>query len=184
MTSQRTDRSLPRWLSIAIIAVLSVLAVSAVLFTWINSTVPPTAVGYSQLLTDVQAGRVTKVEQDGDTLSVSAGDRYTVVVPSVLTDVLGDMQAAADKGGVSLAPEVYVAVTTPTTSWLEMALTAILPLALVIVVLGFGVYILGRRGGGHPDAVSRLRALDTAWKAGLVTDDERDLKRTQIIEAI
>jgi ATP-dependent Zn protease len=184
MTVQKTDRWVPRWLAIAIIAVLGFFALSALLFAWINASAPPTAVGYSQFLADVEAGRVTKVEQEGDTLTVSAGDRYTVVVPSILTNVYGDMQAAADNGGLSLAPEAYVAVSAPATSWLGLVLTGILPLTLLIVVFGIVVYVLTRRGGGGPDAASRLRALDTAWKAGLVTDAERDTKRAQIIEAI
>lgn len=184
MTTEKTDRVVPRWLSIAIFAVLSIFVLSALLFAWINSSVPPSPRGYSQFLADVEAGRVTKVEQEGDTLSVTAGDRYTVVIPSTLTDVYREMQAAADRGGVSLSPELYVAVAAPDRSMLALIITGLLPLALVIIVFGFVVFILARRGGGHPDAASRLRALDTAWKAGLITDDERERKRTQIIEGI
>ena len=185
MTTPRTDRLVPRWVSIVIIAVLGVFLLSALLFAWINSSTPPTARGYSQFLADVGAGQVTKVEQEGDTLTVAiSGDRYTVVVPSILTDVYGDMQAAADRGGHPLPADAYITVSAPDTSWLGLVLTGLLPLAVVIVVFGFVIYILARRGGGHPDAASRLRALDQAWKAGLVTDEERERKRTQIIEGI
>ena len=107
-----------------------------------------------------------------------------MIVPSVLTDVLGDMQAAAGRGGVALSPQVYVATTSPDTSWIGLVLTWLLPLALALILFGFVVYLLVRRGGGPPDAASRLRALDQAWKAGLVTDEERERKRTQIIEGI
>ena len=185
MTTSRTDRLVPRWLSIVIITVLGVFLLAALLFAWINSSSPPSPRGYSQFLADVEAGQVTKVEQDGDTLTVAtADDRYTVVVPSVLTDVYGEMQAAADQGGHPLPSGVYVAIKPPDTSWIGLVLTGLLPLALAIIMFGFVVYLLARRGGGPPDATSRLRALDTAWKAGLVTDEERDRKRTQIIEGI
>lgn len=185
MTKQGADRQVPRWLPIAIISGLTVFVLSVVTFAWINASAPPTPRGYSTFLEDVQAGRVTKVEQEGDSLTVSEGaDRFQVVVPSVLTSVYGDMQAAAERGGVPLPPQVYVATMSPDTSWVGLLLAAVLPLALVIVLFGLVILILVRRGGGHPDATSRLRALDGAWKAGLVTDEERERKRTQIIEGI
>jgi len=75
-------------------------------------------------------------------------------------------------------------VTAPDTSVLGLVITGLLPFALVIVVFGFVVYILARRDGGRPDVSSRLGALDAAWKSGLVTDQERERKRTEIIDGI
>jgi len=183
MSVERSNRALPRWLSIAVIAILSTLLVAMVAAIVLGNRDVP--MGYTQFLADVESGQVTRVEQEGDVLTVSEGtSRYTVVVPSILTDVFADMQAAAGRGGVTLPPDIYVAVAPPDTSVLGMVITGLLPFALVIVVFGFVVYILARRDGGRPDASSRLGALDAAWKSGLVTDQERERKRTEIIDGI
>jgi ATP-dependent Zn protease len=182
--TQKPDRVVPRWLSIAIFVSLTVLIIAAVGFVAMQAT-RGTPMGYAQFLADVQGGQVTKVEQEGDVLTVSEGaNRYEVVVPSILTDVHAEMQSAASKGGAALPSEVYVAVSSPDTSLLGLVITGLLPLALIIIVFGFVVYILARRGEGHPDASSRLKTVDSAWKAGLLTDQERERKRTEIIEGI
>ena len=183
MTVQESNWALPRWLSIAVIAILSTLLVAMVAAIVLGNRDVP--MGYTEFLADVEAGQVTRVEQHGDVLTVSEGaSRYSVVVPSILTDVYADMQAAAGRGGVTLAPAIYVAVAAADTSLIGLVITGLLPLVIVIVVFGFVVYILARRDGGRPDASSRLKALDSAWKSGLVTDQERERKRTEIIEGI
>ncbi len=184
MSVQPSNRVLPRWLAIAIFASLGILIVAAVLFVAMQAGADK-PMGYTQFLADVEAGQVTGVAQEGDVLTVSEGSsRYAVVVPSILTDVYAEMQAAAGRGGVTLPPDAYMAVSSPDASLLGLVLTGLLPLAIVIVVFGFVVFILARRGDGRPDASSRLQSLDAAWKAGLLTDQERDRKRTEIIEGI
>ena len=59
--------------------------------------------GYSEFLGDVKAGRVDSVVQQDQTLSITlAGtppETYQVQVPTQLTDVYGDLIAAATAGG-------------------------------------------------------------------------------------
>ena len=68
---------------------------------------PAVPVGYSQFLSQVAGGQVTSVVQEGDILTVKSSappNTYTVVVPSILTQVFNDMVLAADKGGHPLDP--------------------------------------------------------------------------------
>ena len=58
-------------------------------------------VEYGRFLDDVRAGRVMDAFQDGDLLHVNSGiGGYTVQLPPGDPDVYGDMEAAADAGGV------------------------------------------------------------------------------------
>ena len=63
-----------------------VMGVSALLYTWLGSSTPPETKAYSgpvSFLADVQAGQVTRVVQQGETISVylksGATDRKSVV---------------------------------------------------------------------------------------------------------
>jgi hypothetical protein len=61
------------------------------------------AVAYDEFLAEVRAGRVYDVYRDGDTLQVNGADQpYTVEVPSGDPDVFGDIQSAAESGGVQM----------------------------------------------------------------------------------
>ena len=92
----------PKFFRNGIVMIVLVLGTAALLFTWVNASTPATPVGYSAFLADVQAGTVTKVTQAGDTLTVKTTDTskptYTVIVPSILTEVFAEMQVAAAKG--------------------------------------------------------------------------------------
>src|SRR4029450_8604333 len=82
-----------------------VVGTAALLFTWISTSSTPTTTGYSQFLQDVKAGQVTKVTQQGTTLTVETTGTpktYTVIVPTVLTHVHGDMVKAAIAGDQDL----------------------------------------------------------------------------------
>jgi hypothetical protein len=83
---------------IVAVVVIAVLGVSALLYTWIS--VPAAAtVPYSQFLTDVEAGRVTRVVQIGTTLEVRGPHgEYQVTTPTILTDVYADVDHAAAAG--------------------------------------------------------------------------------------
>ena len=86
-----------------IVTLLVAVGALALFFTWLLHAPTQASRGYSQFLTDVQLNKVTKVVQAGQSLTVTeSGVTYEVVVPTVLTDVLGDMEAAATKtGGVA-----------------------------------------------------------------------------------
>ena len=62
----------PKFFRNGIVMLVLVVGTAALLFTWINASAQPTQpIGYSQFLTDVTAGKVTKVVQQGETLTVT-----------------------------------------------------------------------------------------------------------------
>jgi len=144
----------PKFFRNGIVMLFLVVGTAALLFTWINTTNPATPVGYSQFLNDVGAGNVTKVTQTGDKLAVVATGptkTYSVVVPSVLTEVYQDMQAAATKGGATLAPDIYLAEPVPDTSWISLIATFVLPL---LIIGGFIFFMMRQAQGTNNQAMS------------------------------
>ncbi len=145
----------PKFFRNGIVMLVLVVGTAALLFTWIQSTTPVRPVGYSKFLADVQAGNVDDGHQAG---RIADGqDRpgtqrpYTVVVPSILTDVLADMNDAAAKGGQSLGPDVFTAEPEPDTSWLGLLLTGLLPL---LVIGGFIFFMMRQAQGTNNQALS------------------------------
>jgi cell division protease FtsH len=131
-----------------------VVGTAALLFTWITTTSQPTNTAYSKFLADVGAGNVSKVTQQGTTLTVQpTGSKptYTVIVPTVLTQVWNDMQAAAAKGNKDLDPEIFSAQPAPDTSWLGLLLTAVLPL---LIIGGFIFFMMRQAQGTNNQALS------------------------------
>jgi len=123
------------------------------LFTWITTTSQPTNTGYSRFLVEVGEGKIAKVTQQGTTLTVERDDKstYNVIVPTVLTQVWTDMQAAAEKGGAKLDPDVFAAQPAPDTSWLGLLLTAVLPL---LIIGGFIFFMMRQAQGTNNQALS------------------------------
>jgi cell division protease FtsH len=110
--------------------------------------------GYSEFLQNVQAGQVNNVTQQDLTLTVNKSASvpgYTVVVPSPLTNVYQDMQAAAAKGGQKLPDTVYTVIPAPDTSWLGLVITAVLP---IIVIVGFIIFMMRQAQGTNNQALS------------------------------
>lgn len=180
--AQRMGRPVPPLILMALVVVALVLGVAALTYTWISSS-GPASVPYSQFLSDVEAGRVTQVAQTGTALEVSGPHGvYQVTVPNVLTDVYGEMEHAA-AGGDAAVP-LFSARPEPDTSWIGLVLTALLPFALILVVIVLVVLFVVRpaRAAGARSVTGRLRELDEAYRAGLISDDERIRKRTRILE--
>ncbi len=140
-----------------IVMLVLVVGTLALLWTWLGQPTQGNTVGYSQFLADVQAGKVTTVEQQTQTLTVSTADSssgkpaYTVTVPTVLTDVLGDMKKAASAGGVTLSPGVFKVKEAPDTGWLGILVTGLLPL---IVIVGFILFMMRQAQGTNNQALS------------------------------
>ena len=122
----------PRFMRNGLLMLVLVMGVSALLYTWLGSstTVKPMAYsGPGSFLADVQAGTVTKVVQQGETLSVYTKDQganptdpsYTVSVPNVLTQVSQDIAAAAAAGGVP--QPTFDPKPAPDNSWIGLVLT-------------------------------------------------------------
>ena len=162
--------------------VIAVLAVSALMYTWISAPAAATT-GYSQFLTDVEAGSVTRVVQTGTVLEVtSSRGAYTVEVPTILTDVYADVDAAATDGGAS-TPQ-FEALAAPDTSWIGLLLTALLPFAVVLVVFVLVLLLIVRpaRTQGARSLAVRLRELDEAHASRLIGDEEWQRQRKRILD--
>ena len=145
----------PKFFRNGIVMLVLVVGTAALLFTWITTTSQPTNTGYSKFLADVQEGKVGKVTQQGTTLTVErvdkTGGNYTVIVPTILTQVWTDMQVAAQKGGKDLSPDVFAAQPAPDTSWLGLLLTAVLPL---LIIGGFIFFMMRQAQGTNNQALS------------------------------
>jgi len=143
----------PKFFRNGIVMLVLVVGTAALLFTWIQQSSPATAIGYSKFLADVQAGQVTEVVQQGETLNVKVNDKaaYTVVVPSVLINVFDDMKTAARAGNQTMADSIYRAEPAPDTSWLGLLLTGLLPL---LVIGGFIFFMMRQAQGTNNQALS------------------------------
>src|SRR6476661_5340771 len=134
-----------------------VVGTAALLFTWITTTSQPQTTGYSDFLNQVSQNKVAKVTQQGTTLTVETTstpkETYTVIVPTVLTPVYTDMQAAAEKATppVELPSDVFTANQAPDTSWLGLLLTAVLPL---LIIGGFIFFMMRQAQGTNNQALS------------------------------
>jgi cell division protease FtsH len=128
----------------------------ALLYTWVASSSPQAAKPYSDFWNDVKAGNVTKVVQDGESLTVTAptapGGGYKVIVPNQITgDVFNDMQQAALAGNKPLPTGVFTRNPTADTSWIGLLLTGLLPL---LVIGGFIFFMMRQAQGTNNQALS------------------------------
>ena len=181
LTTNPVRRPGPLPLLLVVVAI-AVLGVSALMYTWISAPAAA-SVSYSQFLTDVEAGRVSRVVQIGTTLEVSGQTgRYRVTTPTILTDVFGDVDAAATQGGAA-APE-FSAEPEPDTSWIGLVVTGLLPLVVTILVFVLAMAFVARsvRRDGGRSLTARLHELDDARRSGLITDDEWQRQRTRILD--
>ena len=144
-----------KFLRNGIVMLVLVAGTVALLLTWVSSSTPPDTTGYSAFLADVKAGKVTKVVQDGETLTVTlvpGSVPYTVVVQNSITgEVLADMQKAAAGGDVTLPADVYARKPTADTSWVGLLLTGLLPL---LVIGGFIFFMMRQAQGTNNQAMS------------------------------
>jgi hypothetical protein len=167
---------------IVAVVVLAVLGVSALLYAWIGAPAA-TTVPYSQFLTDVEAGGITRVVQTGTLLEVSGPHgAYTVEVPTILTDVFGDVDHAAAAGGA--AAPLFEARPEPDTSWIGMVVAGLLPLVVTLIVFVLALLLVSRsaRRDDGRSLTTRLRELDDAHGSGLVSDDEWQRQRARILD--
>jgi cell division protease FtsH len=138
-----------KFLRNGIVMLFLVVVAVAFLYTWLLQQEDPQTVAYSDFLGQVSASQVSEVTQVEQTLTVKRNDQstYTTVVPSVLTDVFGDIQAAAGDGQ---AP-TFRAEQAPDTSWLGLILTGLLPL---ILIGGFILFMMRQAQGTNNQALS------------------------------
>jgi cell division protease FtsH len=142
----------PKFFRNGIVMLVLVVGTAALLFTWITASTTPVTTGYSKFLSEVAAGQVKDVTQQGTTLTVKKGtETYTVNVPTILTDVYGDIKAAAKEGGQNPASINFTSTPAPDTSWLGLLLTAVLPL---LIIGGFIFFMMRQAQGTNNQALS------------------------------
>ena len=145
----------PKFFRNGIVMLVLVVGTAALLFTWITTTGQPTNTGYSEFLAEVSEGKIAKVTQQGTTLTVERDGEpkttYTVIVPTVLTQVFPDMLAAAESKNRTLPADIFQATPAPDTSWLGLLLTAVLPL---LIIGGFIFFMMRQAQGTNNQALS------------------------------
>jgi cell division protease FtsH len=143
----------PKFMRNGLLMLVLVIGISALLYTWLSGSTPQSTSGYGEFINAVKTGQVESVIQKDQMLEVtgSKGEKYTVVVPSILTDVYKDMTTAATEGGKTLDPKAYSAQQAPDNSWLGLVLTGLLPL---IVIGGFIYFMMRQAQGTNNQAMS------------------------------
>ena len=111
---------------------------------------------YSAFLAEVKAGSVTSVVQQVQTLTVTTTstppDTYTVEVPTQLTDVYGDLVAAAESGGRDPASITFGAKPSDGSGELvSLLISALLP---VLLIGGLFVFMMRSAQGQNNQAMS------------------------------
>jgi cell division protease FtsH len=144
----------PKFFRNGIVMLVLVVGTVALLYTWISASGTAKTMGYGEFLAKVQAGEVEKVEQQGDTLTITLkGSPLPVTsnVPTILTNVLQDMRTAAESGKQQFDPSIYLSKPAPDTSWVGLLLTGLLPL---LVIGGFIFFMMRQAQGTNNQALS------------------------------
>lgn len=186
-----------RFLARPLLGLVLVMGLSALIYTWLAATPQYPLTGWGTFLGNISHGQVAKIVQSGNTLTVTdnAGTVYTVIAPGqpeINEDYRLDFERAAADGGRTFDDSTYTIEPAPDNSWIGLVLTGILPL----LIIGGFIYFMMRtaqrqmRTGSTfnvrppaPTLAERLKQLDDARNAGLITGAEYDAKRAQILEA-
>ena len=141
----------PKFFRNGIVMLALVVVALAVAITLVGQSTPATNKAYSELLSDVQTGKVSQIVQEGSKLNVTAtgGGTYTVVVPGLLAQAYTDVADAA-KAGNQPMPK-FTAMTPPDTSWLGIIITGLLP---ILIIGGFIFFMMRQAQGTNNQALS------------------------------
>jgi cell division protease FtsH len=142
----------PRFFRNGIVMLALVVVALAVVFTVVNQSSPNANVAYSDFLANVAGGKVSKVEQEGNSLSVQPnppGSAYTVVVPGLLANqVYPDMQQAVGEGN---QVPTFLAKPAPDNGWISILITGLLP---ILIIGGFIFFMMRQAQGTNNQAMS------------------------------
>jgi cell division protease FtsH len=146
----------PRFMRNGLLMLVLVMGVGALLYTWLAGSNTTQPVAYGQFLTNVSAGQVTAVTQQGNTLTVTDTNKqtYTVTTPGldgVNFNALTDIKAAAAAGGHPFDQNKYEVKPAADNSWVGLVLTGLLPL---IVIGGFIYFMMRQAQGTNNQALS------------------------------
>ncbi len=148
----------PKFFRNGIVMLVLVVGTAALLFTFLSGNTPAADTTYSQFLSNVQEGEVSKVVQEGNTLTVTPTGQtttYSVNVPGLAglpnANVFADMQAAAERGGQTLNADVYGVKPVQDNSWIGLLLTGLLPL---LIIGGFIFFMMRQAQGTNNQALS------------------------------
>ena len=149
----------PKFFRNGIVMLVLVVGTVALLYTWISSsgTIKPRPYsGPGSFLADVAEGKVERVVQQGETLTVNLRGSatpttpdYTVTVPNILTQVQQDIDKAVTTAGV--AAPIFDPKPAPDSSWIGLLLTGLLPL---LVIGGFIFFMMRQAQGTNNQALS------------------------------
>ncbi len=143
----------PRFFRNGIVMLLLVVVALAVVLTVVNQSTPSNSKLYSEFLSDAQKGSVTKVIQEGGTLTVNSSDAamptYTVVVPGLLVNqVKDDLQKAVGEGKTI---PLFGAKPAPDNGWISILVTGLLP---ILIIGGFIFFMMRQAQGTNNQALS------------------------------
>ena len=146
----------PKFFRNGIVMLALVVVALAVAITLVGNTTNSQTVTYTSFLSDVQAGQVQKIVQDGSTLTVTTTANptktYTVIVPGLLADqVLPDIQAAAERGNITLPKDILGAKLPADTGWIGLVVTGLLP---ILIIGGFIFFMMRQAQGTNNQALS------------------------------
>ena len=149
----------PKFFRNGIVMLVLVVGTVALLYTWVSSSNTITAkpyLGPDSFITDLGAGDIAKIVQQGETLTITLKTNttptqpdYTVNVANVLAQVQQDiMKTVAD---AEVPTPIYEAKPAPDTSWIGLLLTGLLPL---LVIGGFIFFMMRQAQGTNNQALS------------------------------
>jgi cell division protease FtsH len=142
----------PRFFRNGIVMLALVIVALAVVFTVVNNNSSSQDVAYSTFLDNVKNDKVSKVVQEGSTLTVTPkpeGTQYTVVVPGLLANqVKDDMQTAVGPGK---SIPTFGAKAAPDNGWISILITGLLP---ILIIGGFIFFMMRQAQGTNNQALS------------------------------
>jgi cell division protease FtsH len=147
----------PRFMRNGLLMLVLVMGVSALLYTWLGTSSQTPPVPWGQFLTYVEQGKVAKVTQQDQVLTVKpapSGTEYTVVAPifpGLNIDVLGVIQEHAATGGHPFDQTQYEVKQQADNSWIGLVLTGLLPL---LIIGGFIYFMMRQAQGTNNQALS------------------------------
>ena len=148
----------PKFFRNGIVMLVLVVGTAALLFTWLTSSTPTTDTSYSQFLTDVQDGKVSKVVQQDNKLTVTPTDSaslHRLRSRRAGSAELGRLRRHAggcrERQQGAQPGRLHASSRSPDNSWFGLLLTGLLPL---LIIGGFIFFMMRQAQGTNNQALS------------------------------